>query len=119
MAKPKDKQGYKGYKLDGDTSEARRDRERRALARAKQNAPTEAQTNAAFALQDPAFRAACRKIAEGLRYDPEIQGEKLEEAKRNRAERLAGPRQASKYRNGYGWAARIAGSNTRKQPNGG
>lgn len=94
MAKRDSKPKYDGYKQDGDTVQARIEREKRALARAKKNAGTDAiVTNEVFAIQDTAFQEAC----------------KLADVKPT-------SRQASKYRHRYGAAARAAGINTRQDP---
>jgi hypothetical protein len=85
MALKKDKKAkYEGPKLAGDTAAARIEREKRALARAQKNAGTDV-SNEIFALQDPAFIAAC-------------------EAGKVKAT----GRQASKWRNGYGAARKAA-----------
>ena len=94
MAREKEKKGYKGFKLDKDTAEARRDREKRELERAKKNSEGSVkQSNAAFALQDGEFQEACKK-----------------------ADVQPTQRQASKFRNGYGKAARELGRNRRVNP---
>ncbi len=80
------KKGYEGYKLPFDNHGER-------MARAKKNAQSAEMTNEMFATQDPAFQAACME-----------------------ANAKPTKRQASKYRNGYGLAARAVGKNTRKDP---
>ena len=83
----REKKGYEGYKHAGDT---RGERE----ARAKRNAPKADQmTNEMFASGDTAFRDLCQKSG----VNPTA-------------------RQASKFRNGYGLAARQAGKSNRKDP---
>ena len=93
MAKTKEKTGYQGYKVFGDTVEGRKAAKAR-LDRAEKNA-MERSTNEIFALQDQAFKDACEK-----------------------AGTPATARQASKFRNGHGAAARVVGKNTRKDPRG-
>lgn len=94
MAKKEQKKGYQGFKLDGDTSESRRERSRKELVRAQQNAGERSvPSNASFALSDAEFIAACEK-----------------------ANVKPTQRQASKFRNGYGAAARELGRSRRKSP---
>ncbi len=80
------KKGYEGFKLKHDN---RGERE----ARAKRNAQGAEMTNEMFALKDTHFIEACE-----------------------RASVKPTKRQASKFRNAYGRAARAAGKNTRKDP---
>lgn len=87
----KEKKGYQGYKVFGDTMESRKQHAAR-MERAQKNA-MERQTNELFALQDTLFKEACEK-----------------------GKVTASARQASKYRNGYGQAARAVGKNVRKDP---
>lgn len=87
MAKQKEKKGYQGPKLAGDNSEYRKKQQKRAEKNAQGN-PT---TNAMMASSDGEFIAFCEKA--GI---------------------PATPRQASKFRNGYGKAAHVAGRNTRR-----
>ena len=87
----KEKSGYGGYKAFGDSVDGRK-AARARLDRAEKNA-MERGTNEIFALQDQPFKTACE--AAGV---------------------PATARQASKYRNDYGAAARAAGKNRRKNP---
>lgn len=89
MAKEKSKPKYEGPKLKGDTAGEREARKKRA----EKNAQGDHTTNEMFATQDTAFREFCEKA--GIKPTT---------------------RQASKFRNKYGLAARIAGSSTRKDP---
>jgi len=83
------KKGYEGEKQKGDTS-AYRDEQRK---RAEKNATAGTISNEMFAQQDGGFRDLCEK-----------------------AGTKPTGRQASKFRNHYGLAARQAGSSTRKDP---
>jgi len=83
------KKGYEGEKAKGDTAAYREERRKRA----EKNAQADTITNDVFATQDGAFRDLCDKA--GVKPTK---------------------RQASKFRNGYGMAARQAGSSTRKDP---
>jgi len=87
MAKAKEKKGYQGPKLDGDNSEYRKKRA------AKNAQSVERQSNDGFALENQEFKDACSKAGVP-----------------------ATPRQASKFRNGYGKAAWAAGKSNRKHP---
>lgn len=89
MAKQKERKGYQGPKLDGDSSEYRK----KQLRRAEKNAQGGNTSNAVFASSDGEFIAACEKA--GI---------------------PATPRQASKFRNGYGKAALAAGRSNRLAP---
>jgi hypothetical protein len=91
MAREKEKKGYQGPKLASD-SKSNRDEARRRLERAQKNADGR-QTNEMFALENAEFKTACTNAG-------------------------ANPtaRQASKFRNGYGLAARAAGTSNRKDP---
>ena len=90
MARKDDKRKkYEGYKHAIDTAGEREVR----LKRAEKNAQGESTTNEMFAVQDQAFKDAC-----------ETAGVKPTK------------RQASKFRNAYGAAARVVGSNKRKDP---
>ena len=91
MAREKQKKGYEGPKLAGD-SKSNRDEVRRRLERAQKN-QLSVKSNEMFALEDQAFKDACEKAGTP-----------------NTA------RQASKFRNGYGAAARAAGTSYRKDP---
>jgi len=91
MAREKEKKGYQGAKLGSD-NKANRDEIRRRKERAEKNELT-IKSNEMFALEDSAFKAACEKAGTN-----------------------ATARQASKFRNGYGLAARAAGNSTRKDP---
>jgi len=91
MAREKEKKGYQGYKLGNDSKQTR-DEVRRRLERAEKNANS-MKTNEMFALEDANFKAACDKAGTN-----------------------ATARQASKFRNGYGLAARAAGTSTRRDP---
>lgn len=83
MAKKNEKKGYQGPKLVGDNSEYRK----KVLLRAEKNAQKAGgMTNAAFSASDAEFMGACEKAGVA-----------------------ATPRQASKFRNGYGKAAQAAG----------
>jgi hypothetical protein len=87
MGKSREKKGYQGPKLAGDNSEYRKKRARR-------NTPDVEKTpNAIFAVSDQDFQEACRKA--GVQNTD---------------------RQASKWRNGYGAAARAVGRSNRKSP---
>ena len=90
MAKER-KTGYQGFKVFGDTTEAR-NAQRARQERAEKNAG-EKQTNEIFALQDTAFKQFCEQAGVP-----------------------STARQASKFRNGYGAAARAAGKNKRQNP---
>jgi hypothetical protein len=83
------KKGYEGPKFAGDTS-TYRDEQRK---RAEKNAAAGTISNEMFAQQDGAFRDLCEKA--GIKPTG---------------------RQASKFRNHYGAAARQAGTSTRKAP---
>lgn len=87
MGKTKEKKGYQGPKLDGDSSEYRK----KQLKRAERNAQGSPTSNAIFASSDGDFIAACEKAG----VPPT-------------------PRQASKFRNGYGRAAHAVGRSTRR-----
>lgn len=89
MAKKNEKSKYQGPKLVGDTREYRD----AALKRAQKNSAGAEVTNAIFAIQDEPFKKACEEAG--------VQ---------------ATPRQASKFRNKYGKAARTAGVNVRRDP---
>ena len=91
MAREKQKKGYEGYKLTSD-SKTNRDEARRRLERAEKNA-AERKTNEIFAIENQEFKDFCSKAGVN-----------------NTA------RQASKFRNGYGSAARAAGTSYRKDP---
>lgn len=86
--KEKKEKGYQGPKLAGDNSEYRK----KALKRAEKNAQGEGKTtNAVFASSDGDFIAACEKAGVP-----------------------ATPRQASKFRTGYGKAAFAVGRSNRQ-----
>jgi hypothetical protein len=87
MARETKKKGYEGVKAAGDTKEYREARRKRA----EKNAQGEHTTNEMFASTDTAFRAHCDNA--GVKPTA---------------------RQASKFRNKYGMAARQAGISTRK-----
>lgn len=87
MARKNEKKGYEGPKLDGDTRNYRDER----LKRAQKNAQGEQITNEVFAVQDENFKKACEQAS-------------VKPTKR----------QASKFRNKYGAAARAANISTRK-----
>jgi hypothetical protein len=89
MAKAKEKSKYQGPKLGGDTAEYRE----AARKRAEKNAQGDHTTNDMFATSDTHFRELCEKA--GVKPTK---------------------RQASKFRNKYGAAAREAGINKRKNP---
>lgn len=91
MAREKEKKGYQGPKVSWD-SKTNRDEARRRVERAQKNADGR-QTNDMFAASDTAFR----KLCEDAGINPTA-------------------RQASKFRNGYGLAARKNGSSLRKDP---
>jgi len=83
------KKTYEGKKLTGDTSQYREERRKRA----EKNAQGEQISNEMFAQQDGAFRDLCEKV--GVKPTK---------------------RQASKFRNRYGLAARQAGNSDRRAP---
>jgi hypothetical protein len=89
MAKQKEKKGYQGPKLVGDSSDYRK----KAKVRAEKNSPGFS-SNAAFSASDQEFLSACEKA--GI---------------------APSQRQASKFRNGYGKAAHAVNRSTRKPPN--
>lgn len=87
MAKKDTKSKYQGPKLGGDTAAYREERRKRA----EKNAQGDHTTNDMFATTDTAFRDLCEKAS-------------VKPTKR----------QASKFRNKYGAAAREAGVSNRK-----
>ena len=87
MAKAKEKSKYQGTKLAGDTREYREAQ----LKRAQKNSKEGETTNEMFAATDTAFRDFCEK-----------------------ANVKPTKRQASKFRNKYGAAARQANISSRK-----
>ena len=91
MAKKDMKAKYQGHKLAGDNAEQRK-REDMRRDRAEKNAAGR-QTNDVFASSDTEFREACDKAG----VQPTA-------------------RQASKFRHGYGLAARAAGISNRRDP---
>lgn len=91
MAKKDLKAKYQGPKFAHDTQQFR-DHIKQRRDRAEKNAQ-EAKTNEMFALENAEFKALCEK-----------------------AGTPATARQASKFRNSYGAAARVAGINHRNDP---
>lgn len=91
MADKREKKGYQGQRLKGDTVLQRAADEIRKK-RAAKNAQGAPMTNDAYAL-DTEFQTICA--------DADVKPTR---------------RQASKFRNGYGKAARSVGKNTRRDP---
>lgn len=91
MAKKEMKAKYQGPKFAHDTQQFR-DHVRQRRERAEKN-QLEAKSNEMFALENTEFKSFCEKAGVN-----------------------ATARQASKFRNGYGAAARAAGVSNRRDP---
>lgn len=95
MAKEKQKPRYQGFKLGADSADNRRQAQLRLEKALRNSAGKEEMSNEAFAASDGEFRRHC-----------EIAGVQPTR------------RQASKYRNRYGAAARAGNRNDRRAPAG-